>query len=276
MLETVTHLLSVSIVVYGPVTPMLANTLTSLDRALGLLSGGSCEVYLINNNAAPFALSELKALGFDSFKSGAALTLIEGHGNVGYGRGHNLAIERTQARFHLILNPDIDLAPDALDEALQFLLRYPEVGLLAPQIAGADGNLQFLCRRPPALLDLLIRGFLPRSMRKFFDRRLAYYEMRDVIGTRDVVYDPPIISGCFMLFNTEVLRAVGGFDPRYFLYFEDYDLSLRAAKIARSAYVPSVKVVHFGGYASRKGWRHISLFTASAIKFFQRFGWRVI
>jgi GT2 family glycosyltransferase len=275
-METVTRLLSVSIVIYGPVTPMLANTLVSLDRALCQLPDAEGIVYLVNNNSTPLALDALRALGFDGFSCGAASCVVEGHGNIGYGRAHNIAIERTPARYHLILNPDIDLAPDALRQALAFLQQRPEIGLLTPRIVDADGAMQFLCRRPPALVDLLIRGFLPRCMRKPFDGRLARYEMRDVIGAHDVVYDPPIMSGCFMMFNTEILREIGGFDPRYFLYFEDYDLSLRASKMTHSAYVPSVKVTHFGGDASRKGWHHISMFVVSAFKFYRRFGWRLI
>jgi GT2 family glycosyltransferase len=275
-MESVTCLLSVSIVTYGPVTPVLANTLVSLDRAVASLPAGQCVVYLVNNNDAPFSFEPLRELGFDGFVSQAAVRLVDGHGNIGYGRAHNVAINLTSARFHLILNPDIDLAPDALQQALEFMQRHPDVGLLAPQIADDEGGLQFLCRRPPALIDLLLRGFMPECVRRLFARRLARYEMRDVIGTREVVFDLPILSGCFMLFNTDILHAVGGFDPRYFLYFEDYDLSLRATRITRSAYVPTVKVVHFGGQASRKGWNHISMFMVSAFKFYCRFGWRLL
>ena len=275
-MEKVTRLLSISIVVYGPITPMLAETLVSLDKALGQLSRADSMVYLVNNNLQPFSFAELAEAGFSAFSPGISMELIEGHGNLGYGRGHNVAIHRTTAQFHLILNPDMDLAPDSLALALEFLQSHSEVGLLTPLVFGEDGAIQFLCRRPPALVDLLIRGFLPVSMRRFFKARLARYEMRDVIGVRDIVYDLPIMSGCFMLFNTEILRSIGGFDPRYFLYFEDYDLSLRATGITRSAYVPAVKVVHFGGKASKKGWRHITMFVVSAFKFYRRFGWRVI
>ncbi|WP_404980359.1 hypothetical protein [Caballeronia sp. LZ019] len=115
-----------------------------------------------------------------------------------------------------------------------------------------DGSQQYLCRRYPALADFFIRGFLPRSLRNPFQNRLARYEMRDVIGDKAIVWDPPIVSGCFMLFRTEVLKKLNGFDPRYFLYFENYDLSLRAHDVARVAYVPSVRVLQEG---ARIHWR---------------------
>jgi GT2 family glycosyltransferase len=60
------------------------------------------------------------------------------------------------------------------------------------------------------------------------------------------------------------------------LYFEDYDLSLRTHAVARIAYVPSVRIVHHGGGASRKGVKHIGMFAQSAFKFYRRFGWKWI
>ena len=64
------------------------------------------------------------------------------------------------------------------------------------------------------------------------------------------------------------------FDRRFFLYFEDYDLSLRSAEITRIAYVPAVKVVHHGGHAARKGLRHIGMFVRGAALFFRLHGWK--
>ncbi len=252
---------------------MLERTLHTLDTALDRLcivhQAASAPLYLINNGTdEPIDWSQL------TNEARLRIDIIEGQGNVGYGRGHNLAIERTSSRYHLILNPDIELESDALVEAIAFMDAHPEVGLLSPMILEDDGCQQFLCRRYPAVFDLFIRGFLPRSLRKPFEKRLDRYEMRDVIGEKDIVLDPPIVSGCFMLYRTEVLKKLGGFDPRYFLYFEDYDLTLRTHDVARVAYVPSVRVLHHGGDAAGKGWTHIKLFIASAYKFFNRFGWK--
>lgn len=174
-----------------------------------------------------------------------------------------------------MLNPDIDLDGDALAAGLAFFDAHSDTGLLTPWIGDDRGQQQYLCRRYPSLLDLFVRGFLPARLRRLFARRLAAYEMRDQIDGKNVRWDPPIVSGCFMLFRTEVLKKLGGFDPRYFLYFEDYDLSLRTHDVARVAYVPSVRVIHHGGGASRKGFAHIRMFAASAFKFYNRFGWRL-
>ena len=263
--------LSISIVVYRPDLGMLDRVFETLAAALGQLSPAqrAC-VYFIDNADPGELLGTPKAASRAEFK----LELIAGHGNVGYGRGHNLAIERARSRYHLVLNPDIELDEQGLIEALSFLDAHLDTGLLTPLIRDESGEQQFLCRRFPTVFDLFVRGFLPSSMRRPFAKRLAHYEMRDVIDDQSIIWDPPIVSGCFMLFRTDVLKRLNGFDPRYFLYFEDYDLSLRTHKIARVAYVPAVRVLHHGGGAARKGWTHVKLFVSSAFKFFGRFGWK--
>ncbi|MBB5543033.1 glycosyltransferase family 2 protein [Paraburkholderia fungorum] len=266
--------MSVSVVVYRPDIEQLTSTLASLGAACDALHaarpGLPVTLYLIDNGGlsdVSVALDRLRARG-------VLCSIIAGHGNVGYGRGHNLAIERSNSLYHLVLNPDIDLAPDALECAVDFFEQRPEAGLITPWIGDERGEQQFLCRRYPTLLDLFARGFLPARLRRFFTRRLARYEMRDQINARDIFWDPPIVSGCFMLFRTSVLKRLGGFDARYFLYFEDYDLSLRAHEVTRVVYTPSVRVLHHGGGAARKGTAHIRMFMASAYKFFNRFGWK--
>lgn len=272
---SVDEVLSISIVTYHPDEALLARTFSSLRAACARLqavrNGSAISLCVVDNGGMPDLAAELAAFG----QAGIGYRVLSGHGNVGYGRGHNLAIEAARSRYHLILNPDIDLEADALVQALDFLDTHPEAGLLTPCIGDDSGRIQYLCRRYPALVDLLVRGFLPSALRPPFERRLASYEMRDRINETDVVWDPPIVSGCFMLFRTDVLARLQGFDPRYFLYFEDYDLSLRTGKCARIVYVPLARVIHHGGGASRKGSAHIRMFAASAFKFYNRFGWRL-
>ncbi|WP_415868259.1 glycosyltransferase family 2 protein [Burkholderia ubonensis] len=268
--------LSVSLVVYRPDAAVFARTLESLGLAINETRkrhhGFAIDLFIIDNGGLPDIGSSLAALD----TAGIRHVIVSGQGNVGYGRGHNLAIERADSDYHLVLNPDVDIEREALTRALEFWGTHPDVGLLTPRIDDGDGNLQYLCRRYPTLLDLIVRGFMPLSIKRRFSSRLSRYEMRDVINDCDVVWDPPIVSGCFMLFRTAVLKRLGGFDARYFLYFEDYDLSLRTHDLARVAYVPSVRVAHYGGGASRKGIAHIRMFAASAFKFFNRFGWKCL
>jgi len=266
--------LSISIVVYRPDLALLLSTLESVATACRTLRvvrpSFALRLTIIDNGGLPDIETSLDTLR----ANGINCEILSGHGNIGYGCGHNLAIENSPYSFHLVLNPDIELDARALASAVDFLDAHPEAGLLTPRIGDDAGQLQFLCRRYPTLVDLFVRGFLPARARRLFDRRLARYEMRDLINERDTVWDPPIVSGCFMVFRTTVLKTLAGFDSRYFLYFEDYDLSLRAHEVTRVVYAPVVRVLHHGGGAARKGSAHIRMFVSSAFKFFNRFGWK--
>jgi GT2 family glycosyltransferase len=79
-----------------------------------------------------------------------------------------------------------------------------------------------------------------------------------------------------MLARTAALQSVGGFNERYFLYFEDFDLSIRLGSQGRLVYNPAIHIVHHGGYAARKGFQHVKYLIRSGITFFQEHGWRLI
>ena len=92
-------------------------------------------------------------------------------------------------------------------------------------------------------------------LRTLFRRRLDRYEMRDVMDVdppRDVI-GIPALSGAFMLAKRVAIDRTGGFDPKYFLYFEDFDWSVRLNRVTKTAYVPSVQIGHHGGGAAKQG-----------------------
>jgi GT2 family glycosyltransferase len=274
--------MSVSIVTYKPDRALLTRTLSSLvaafkegvrqDRAVSIL-----QVVLVDNSSdlLPTDYAVLEGLEWLEF------TVLSGHGNVGYGRGHNLALDHIASDYHLILNPDVELALDTLSTGLKFLSIHDDIGLATPLVRRDDGGVEYLCRRYPTVLTLAARGFSPSFIRRLFVGRFAKYEFRDRIGNAGELLDntqesfePTIVSGCFMLYKTSILKQLGGFDPRYFLYFEDYDLSLRTGQISRISYVPAMRIVHSGGGAARKGGAHVKMFVVSAFRFFSRFGWK--
>jgi GT2 family glycosyltransferase len=271
--------LSVSIVVFRPDLKQLADTLRSLgvaaERAREAGALGRVELWLVDNGGALAAgLEDTLAAALGRFVPWLSVEVLSSHGNVGYGRGHNLAITRTGAGYHLVLNPDVILESDALLEGLRHLESHPEVGLVTPRVYDTTGERQYLCKRYPTVMVLALRGFGPAPLRRRFGRMLDRYEMRDLPD--DGPTSPiPIASGCFMLCRRKALAAIGGFSPEYFLYFEDFDLSLRFARQAAIAYVPAVRIRHAGGDAAGKGWAHRGMFIRSALTFFRRHGWRL-
>ena len=216
---------------------------------------------------------------------------ISGQGNVGFGRGHNIALldRALTGDFHLVLNPDAPLAEDALTVALRWMSEAPDSALVTPNARTEDGAPLFLCKRYPDAFTLFLRAAAPRLVRRWFARRLARYELRDVVGANGEMQarDVPLASGCCMVLRTAALddidgiggtRGIGGFDPTFFVYFEDYDLSLRIVRGGRwhIDYLPEMKLVHYGGHAAKKSWAHVRMFGAGAIRFFNKHGWKLV
>ena len=268
--------LSIAIVTYAPEHAALAQNLQQVAAALrhaqqhGWLK--TAHITVVDNGPGSGWRSVLQAL-LAAAQLPASWEVLSGQGNIGYAAAHNLALHRDYGAFHLILNPDVWIAEDALSIGLEFFAAHPAAGLLAPSAVDAAGERHFLCKRYPSVLDLALRGFAPAKLRHWLRRRLYHYELRE--QAQDVVLgEPPIASGWFMLVRRTLLEQVDGFCPAYFLYFEDFDLSMRLAKITRLAYVPQMRITHFGGHAARKGLRHIFLFARSAARFFNQHGWR--
>jgi GT2 family glycosyltransferase len=270
--------LAVSIVTHAPDWRLLARALASLAEAVAVARArGSLEsasLLLVDNGPEGLAQT-LRSLAEAAFARapGTALEVISGHGNVGFGRGHNLALARSRGECHLVLNPDVELDVDAIDAGLRYLGEHPEVGALTPSVRNAEGLRQYLVKAYPSVDVLVLRGFVPRVLHGPFRRSLDAYELRGLDWDREQV-PVTLASGCFLLCRRASLEAVRGFDPSFFLYFEDFDLTLRLSRVSRIAYCPDVRILHHGGEAASKGWRHIRLFLASARRFFSRHGWR--
>lgn len=262
-------MLTISLVTYHPDLELLSRTLISLHKAVER-AGISASLKLIDNTQRTSA--RLNRGWVNQFWQGS-FELVMSENNAGFGAAHNLSLGHGDD-YHLILNPDIEIAEDALRNAVIFMDKHPKCGLLTPYATWDGGGVQRLCKHYPTVLDLFLRGFAPRRIKRVFNDRLSRYEMSDQLNEQDVLWDPLIVSGCFMLFRADILHKLKGFDSRFFLYFEDFDISLRAGKLSRIAYVPQVKVVHHGGHASRKGLRHIRMFGRSMVTFYNIHGWR--
>lgn len=249
---------SCSVVCYDNPPQLLDRMLASVTASLP-----SIRPYVVDNSAHP-------ALAPVARRHGAQYCHLP-H-NPGYGGGHNHAIGEALARgsaYHFVLNPDIYIAAGDLAAMLAFMERHPDVGLLSPRVHYPDGRLQPLCKLLPNPADMLLRRLLPRLHRS--SGRQALYELHH--SGYDHPMEVPVLSGCFLLMRADVVRRVGLFDERFFLYFEDVDLSRRIGKVARTMYFPYLQIVHDYARSSyrqpRMFWHH----TVSALRYFNKWGW---
>ena len=272
--------LSASVVLHNSPLALLNSAMQSLHRSAQAAFQANClarvTVYLIDNSSQEQYRTQLtqEITGWpqSEFFDIQYLPLAS---NRGFGAGHNEVLQRLASDFHLVLNPDVELQDDTLRIGLSLLLENEDIALASPRVFGGAGEQEFLCKRYPSVLVLLLRGFAPRFLRRLFRQQLAAYEMRDLCQDEGQVH-VAIASGCFMLVRTPDLRAISGFNEDFFLYFEDFDLSLRLGKVGRLVFDPDMRIIHHGGYAANKGRLHLRYFITSGMMFFNRHGWRWI
>ena len=267
--------LAVSIVLYRPDRSLLKEVVDALFNAcLHLTSAGTWVVFLdlVNNNPNELFLDEIAGIAQAATTSQFVVALVESGVNGGYGAGNNLSISRhLDADFHLVLNPDVLVAPDSLICALAFMTTNSTVGLLTPQVRGFDNSIQYLCKRAPTLLDMFIRGVSSRLLNRLFEKRIFRYEMRDY-NYCQVICPVPYPTGCFMLFRRSVLDRIVGFDEGFFLHYEDADIGKQVSKISVTAYVPSVVILHKWSRDSHKSWHMRWVTIKSGLRYWYKWG----
>jgi GT2 family glycosyltransferase len=178
--------------------------------------------------------------------------LVRNADNLGFARAMNQGLAATTGALVLIMNPDCRLTAGAFDAMRTELERWPACAIVGPRILHPDGSFQGSARGDPDMLT----GLFGRST---FLRRLLpglAVSRRNVIGEigqsdrESMTVD--WLSGACMLGRREALESVGGFDERYFLYWEDADLCRRLrARGYHIRYVPGATAVHSVGHSSR-------------------------
>ncbi len=194
--------------------------------------------------------------------------VIEQKKNVGFGAGHNVVIKNINSAYHAIINPDIVFIENAIKKMVDYLDVNRDIGLLSPRICFPDGRDQILGKRTPHLKYL----FASRLRGDGTSDLLSEYAMLDKGMTEP--FDIENASGCFMLIRTDCLKKVGGFDERYFMYFEDADITRELKKISRTVYYPEAVVSHVWNRDSKRNYKLMAIHIHSMLKYYLK--WKMI
>jgi N-acetylglucosaminyl-diphospho-decaprenol L-rhamnosyltransferase len=196
----------------------------------------------------------------------AGVRVLPSGGNVGYGRAANAGVRATDAEFAVVANPDVLWEPGSLDELLAATARWPRGATFGPLIHTPEGVVYPSARELPSLGrgigHALCGWWWPAN-----PWTAAYRRERGDPVERPAGW----LSGSCLLVRRAAFDLVGGFDPGYFMYFEDTDLGERLGRAGwQNVYVPSAVVVHTGGHATerdkrrmlaehhRSAWRYLS------------------
>jgi N-acetylglucosaminyl-diphospho-decaprenol L-rhamnosyltransferase len=246
---------SVVVVTYSP-GDTLAEFLRSLDKA----SSAAVPVVLADNGSTDGAPEAAAAERPD-------VRLLRTGRNLGFGAAANLGVATTDTDWVVVANPDLVWEPGSLDELLAAAERWPRAGALGPMIRDVGGRVYPSARELPALG----RGVGHAVFGWWYPRNpwtVSYRREREAVAERPAGW----LSGSCLLLRRSAFDGVGGFDPAYFMYFEDLDLGDRLATAGwLNVYVPSAEVTHLGGHStSRDRHRMLAEHHRSAYRYLSR------
>ncbi len=264
--------LSVILVNYNVGALLLGAVRSLLDQQFAGPDGedGRLEILVIDNASGPTDAVFLAALP-------NTVSLFRNDRNLGFATAVNQGIEQSHGRYLCILNPDARLLSGALAALLAHLYRRPEVGAVGPRIWVDEGRTLLLPPEPLPTLGSLLRSALGGSRRGPEDRRGRQRTMR-ALGLWRAKEPIPVemMPGTCLVAPRQVFDRIGGFDPGYFLYYEDAEWCWRLQRSGyHLAWVPAAELLHYynqsaqqdqaaaGAHAARSEARYVR----------RRYGW---
>ncbi len=254
--------LSISIVVYKEDFVQIKECLLSLLNAIP--HDISYKITLIDNGALELNKNNDLEFKIKNNFTNLPITYLISPKNGGYGYGHNQVILKSDAEYHLILNNDVYLMPDSLKNAFEFMQQHQQIGMLVPDVYDMNENRVHLCRHNPSLWISFLRRFSPDFLKKIFHNQLNKFEMQDK-NYNEVMFKLSNPTGCFMFCRLDLLKCLGGFDEKFFMYYDDSDLGRRLAKISQIAYSPTVRIKHVWRRAAYQNKRMAWIASKSAL-----------
>jgi GT2 family glycosyltransferase len=213
-----------------------------LDDCLSsITAGGVREVIVVDNSPTPDG-AELV------IRKHPSVVLLRPTTNIGYGSAANRGIAAGDGEYALVLNADARLHAGAIEALIDELDQHPDAGVVGPRLVDAQGQIQPSCAKFPTpgrvllhetgLWKLVQSTKLGKRARPFFD-----------LDAPGVV---PWVLGAALAIRRRSFDAVGGFDPQYFMYYEEVDLCRRlAATGALTRFTPMATVGHVGGASTK-------------------------
>jgi GT2 family glycosyltransferase len=219
----------------------LAEEVTSVDP---------CRVVVVDNGSGDDSLETLRefvrANQLSSFCS-----IVDGKKNGGFSYGNNVGIRAALAsddppEYVLLLNPDTIVRPEAFARLVEFMDLHPEVGIAGSRLEDPDGTPQRSVFRFPSILSEF-EGTLHFGP---VTRLLSRWTISVPVPSEAIRTD--WVAGASMIIRRSVFDQVGLLDESYFMYFEEVDFCLQAAKAGWPCwYVPTSRVVHLVGQVSQ-------------------------
>jgi len=194
---------------------------------------------IVVDNASPDGSTDGLAQQFPGIK------ILSQPTNLGFGAGNNAGSKVAKGEFLLLLNPDTCLTEEILPHLLE-IMADPTVGIVGPKLLNLDGSLQL--STSPAIS---IWGEY-RAQKRLLDMQIPARQGA-IAQEFTTVHPVDIVVGAAFLIRRQLFEQLGGFDQRFFMYFEESDLCQRAKNAGwQVMYTPKVSLIHLKGHASQQ------------------------
>lgn len=244
--------ISISIVVYNN----HKNELEKFFKLIGKINKIKYKIFIIDNGEN-FLVKIPDNINYFYIKSK----------NVGFAAGHNKIINKIKSDYHIICNTDLSFDPNIFKKIINFMDNNKKCHLMGPKIIDRNykyfGNQKLL----PTCKDIFMRKFFKRNyLKKIGDLEKKFFNLRKPIQALN-------LSGCFMVFRTKTFMKLNGFDERFFLYFDDLDISRRMLrKNLQLIYNPKILIKHTARSDHRRHLKIMIISLISCFKYFYKWG----
>lgn len=213
--------------------------INSISSAIKYLRTNIKEIIIVNNDSPkPLPISH------DVFeREKKKIVIIDNNYNFGYGKAANLGISQAKTNFILLLNPDTIILDKNIDKMIEIMKKNKQIAIMGPQLVGANGEILHSIASIPKLPDAL---FALSFLNKLFPKNPYSAIYWGLNLNRNNIQKVDSVGGAAMLINKALFKKIGGFDEKFFLYFEEIDLCKRANDLGYQIwYYPDAKIKHF-------------------------------
>lgn len=221
------------------------------------------EIFVIDNDSGDDSSTYLRKF-FPSVK------YIDNATNIGFGRANNQAIRQAKGTYTLIINPDTVISRDLFKTLTDHLEKNPNCGAAGAKILNPDGTYAPESKRSvPTIWSSFCKIF---SLHELFPGKKIFNQYYLNWLDNNEINEVPVLSGSCMFWRTDLLKELGGFDERFFMYGEDIDLCYRVQNTTYHIdYVPETSIVHYKGESTKKGdLRYNWIFNKALYQFYDK------
>jgi len=174
--------------------------------------------------------------------------LIRNPQNQGFAQANNAAFANARGRYLLLLNPDTEVHAGAIEQLVDYMDRYVDVGALGAHLLNADGSTQISCSHFPTLMNMALESL---GVSRFAPRNALFARFKMTYWRHDQEREVDQPSGACLLIRRAAWDQVGSLDTRFFMYFEEVDLCYRIKRQGwKIVFLPTAYVTHYGGQSS--------------------------